>query len=133
MKIAIVIVRVLLGLLFLFASVTYFMHATPPPELQGNAKLFTDGLTASEYMMPLVKSIELLCAIAFLTGRMVTLANIVILPVTVNILMINIFLLPEGLPIALAVFLANLFLIYAYRDNYRTVFRLKRNENTTLT
>lgn len=35
MKIAIIIVRTLIGLLFLFASVTYFLNLVPQPELEG--------------------------------------------------------------------------------------------------
>jgi len=122
MKIATIIVRVLIGLLLLFASISYFFHLTPEPETTGNFKAFNVGLMASTYIMPLAKSIELLCGIAFVTGRYVTLANILILPITVNILFINYFLAPQGLPIAVLLFLANLFLIYRYWDNYKSVF-----------
>ncbi|OXG09708.1 DoxX-like protein [Flavobacterium araucananum] len=122
MKIATIIVRVLIGLLLLFASISYFFHLAPEPETTGNFKAFNVGLMASTYIMPLAKSIELLCGIAFVTGRYVTLANILILPITVNILFINYFLAPQGLPIAALLFLANLFLIYRYWDNYKSVF-----------
>jgi putative oxidoreductase len=88
-----------------------------------NYKAFSMGLVASTYLMPLAKSIELICGLAFVTGRYVTLANILILPITVNILFINYFMSPEKLPIAVLLFLANLFLIYRYWDNYRSVFR----------
>src|SRR5690606_8351054 len=122
MKIATIIVRVLIGLLLLVSSVGYFFHLFPEPETTGNFKAFNIGLVASTYLLPLAKSIELLCGIAFLTGRFVTLANILILPITANILFINYFLAPEGLPIAVLLFLANLFLIYRYWDNYKSVF-----------
>ena len=122
MKIATIIVRVLIGLLLLFASISYFFHLMPEPETTGNLKAFNVGLMASTYLMPMAKSIELLCGIAFVTGRYVTLANILILPITVNILFINYFLTPDGLPIAVLLFLGNLFLIYRYWDNYKSVF-----------
>lgn len=57
MKIAVIIVRSLLGLMFLFASVSYFffmkyMHQpTPPPAVQ----TFMAGMTASVYLMPTLK------------------------------------------------------------------------------
>lgn len=35
MKTAIVIVRALIGLMFLFASVTFFLNLVPQPELTG--------------------------------------------------------------------------------------------------
>lgn len=85
-------------------------------------KAFNTGLVASKYLMPLAKSVELICGIAFVTGRYVTLANILILPITINILFINYFMSPEKLPIAALLFLANIFLIYRYWNNYRTVF-----------
>ncbi|WP_374175350.1 DoxX family membrane protein [Flavobacterium tructae] len=122
MKIATIIVRVLIGLLLLFASLSFFFKLAPEPETTGDFKAFNMGLVASTYLLPLAKSIELLCGIAFVTGRYVTLANILILPITVNILFINYFLNPNGLPLAILLFLANLFLIYRYWDNYKSIF-----------
>lgn len=122
MKIATILVRTLIGLLFLFASVSFFLHLMPEPQVTGNFKAFNIGLVASTYLMPLAKSIEFLCGLAFVLGRYVTLANILILPITVNILFINYFMAPEGLPIAILLLVGNLFLIYRYWDNYKTVF-----------
>lgn len=121
MKIAIIIVRILMGLLFLFSSVVVLFSLAPEPELTGKMKLFNDGMAASVYLMPLVKVVELVCAIAFLTGRFVPLATVVIFPITVNILLFHTFLAPEGLPVAVFVFLGNLFLAFTYRRNYQTL------------
>lgn len=122
MKIVTIAVRVLLGLLLLFASVTYFFNLITPPEATGNMKIFEDGLATAVYLMPFAKAIELLAGLSYVSGKYVTLANIIILPITINILLINYFLAPEGLPIAIPLFLGNLFLIYRYWDNYKTVF-----------
>ena len=69
--------------------------------------------------MPLAKGLELLCGIAFISNKFVALANLVILPVSLNILLINLYLTPENLPIAIFVCLANIFLIYRYWDHYK--------------
>lgn len=121
MRIVTIIVRVLLGLLLLFSSVSYFFHLFPVPEQTGAMKTFSDGLEASQYIMPLVKSIELICSLAFVSGKFIRLANLVFLPVAVNILLTHIFLAPEGIAIALFVFGANVFLIYRYWDSYRGI------------
>lgn len=121
MKIATIIVRVLLGLVFIFASVSFFLKLAPEPVTTGDFKAFQIGLVASSYLIPLAKGVELLCGISFLVGKYVTLANIVILPVTLNILMINYFMAPETLFLGIAILLGNLFLIYSYRKNYKTV------------
>jgi hypothetical protein len=85
-------------------------------------KTFELGLAASAYLMPLAKAVELLCGLSYVSGKYVTLANIVLLPVSLNIVLINYFMGPEGLPIALPLFLGNLFLIYRYWNHYKTVF-----------
>lgn len=122
MKIAVIIVRTLIGLLFLITSIGFFLKLFPEPELNGNFKAFQIGLIASTYLIPLAKTIELLCGLSFVTGRYTTLANILIFPVTVNILFINFFLNQEGLPLAIFVFLGNLFLIYSHWNNYKSLF-----------
>ena len=122
MKIATIIVRVLIGLLLLFASVSFFLKLAPEPVVTGNFKAFQIGLVASSYLIPLAKAVELLCGLSYVTGKYVSLANLLILPITVNILFINYFMTPEGLPIAIPLFLGNLFLIYRYWDNYKSVF-----------
>ena len=123
MKIATIIVRVLIGLLLLFASVSFFLKLAPEQVATGNFKAFQIGLVASSYLIPLAKAVELLCGLSYVTGKYVSLANILILPITVNILFINYFMTPEGLPIAIPLFLGNLFLIYSYWENYKSVFR----------
>lgn len=122
MKIATIIIRVIIGLFLLFASISFFLKLAPEPVTTGDFKAFNTGLVASTYLIPLAKAVELLCGISYVVGRYVTLANIVILPVTLNILLINYFMSPETLPIAAALFLGNLFLIYRYWNNYKTVF-----------
>jgi uncharacterized membrane protein YphA (DoxX/SURF4 family) len=125
MKIALIIVRTLMGLLFLFASIAVLFRLVPQPELTGDVKIFNDGMAASVYLMPLVKVIELLCGIAFVSGRFVPLATVIIAPIVVNILLFHAFLAPEGLPVAIFLFLGNLFLAYAYRKNYEPLLAVK--------
>jgi len=122
MRIATIILRSLMGLLFLFASITYFFNLITPPPAAGAMKVFNDGLIASVYILPTVKVIELACGIAFLSGRFVTLASILISPIIVNIVLIHAYLDPKGLPIAIFLVLANLFVAYSNRQNYKPLF-----------
>jgi putative oxidoreductase len=125
MKIAVIIIRVLIGLLFLFASVTYFLNVFPPQEMPGNAGTFMKGLEAAGYLLPLVKAIELLCGIAFVTGRFVPLALVLIAPIAINILLVHAILLPEGLPIAVLLVAGLIFLAYADFDKYKPLLEAK--------
>jgi putative oxidoreductase len=78
-------------------------------------------MAASGYLLPVVKGIELLCAIAFLTGRFVPLATVVIFPITLNILLFHGVLAPDSLIVPIGLLLGNLFLAYAYRQHYQPV------------
>lgn len=125
MKIAVIIVRVLMGLMFAFASIAFFFKLVDAPEQTGSVKIFNDGIAASVYLMPTVKVFELLCAIAFLSGRFVPLATVVLFPVNLNILLFHVFLEPSGLPMVILLMLGNLFLAYYYRDKYREILTAK--------
>lgn len=122
---AVVAVRWLLGLLLLTASVTFLFKLVTPPPLEGAMKTFTDGMAATGYMLPTVKVLELLCGLAFVTGRFVPLATVVLAPITVNIVLVHAFLDPKGLPVALFVLGANVFLAYARRDVFGPVLKAK--------
>ena len=114
-----IIVRTLLGLLFLFASVAYFFNLITPPPMEGPIKVFNEGLAASGYFLTLLKVTELVCAILLLTGRFVPLALVVLAPIIVNIFMVHLFLDRTGLPIAIFVVLAAVFLAFCYREAFR--------------
>lgn len=123
MKIATIIIRTLIGLLMLFASVTYFFKLMPEPEMTGNMKVFTDGITASVYLMPLAKIVELVCGLCFVSGKFMKIASLVLLPVSINIFFINVFLAPEGIPIVAFLLLGNMFLIYRNWESYKPLLK----------
>ncbi|MGB7070243.1 MAG: DoxX family membrane protein [Pyrinomonadaceae bacterium] len=125
MKIAMIIVRTLMGLLFLFASISVLFNLFPKPEMTGAVKTFNDGLEATGYFMTLLKITELLCGIAFVIGRFVPLATVVIAPIIVNIFFFHAFLDRTGLPVAIFLVLANAFVAYYYRDSYKGLLAAK--------
>lgn len=125
MKIAIIIIRALLGLLFAFSAIMVLFKLMPQPELVGAQKVFMEGMEASVYMMTTIKLIELICGLAFIAGRYVPLATVVIFPISVNILLFHAFVSPEGLPVAIFVIASNLFLAWVNRDKYKSMLVAK--------
>jgi uncharacterized membrane protein YphA (DoxX/SURF4 family) len=125
MKIASIIVRILTGLMFAFASIAFFLKLFDTPETTGSVKIFNDGIAASIYLMPTVKIFELLCALAFLSGRFVPLATVVIFPITLNIFLFHAFLDSSGLLIPALLLIGNLFLAWYYREKYKGLLALK--------
>lgn len=123
MKIATIIIRTLIGLLMLFASITYFLKLMPEPEMTGNMKVFTVRIAASVYLMPLAKIVELVCGLCFVSGKFMKIAPLVLLPVSINIFFINVFLAPEGIPIVAFLLLGNMFLIYGNWESYKPLLK----------
>lgn len=124
MKITMIVVRTLMGLLLLFASISYFFKLVPVPPVAGLAKTYNEGL-AVVGIMNIVKVLELLCGLAFVTGRFVTLAAVVIFPIVFNIVLFHAVVAPSGLPSGVFLLVGDLFLAYYYRHNYRTLFAVK--------
>jgi uncharacterized membrane protein YphA (DoxX/SURF4 family) len=123
MRIATIIIRSLIGLLLLFASISYFLHLFPEPQLTGNMKTFNEGLKASGYLVTLVKIVEFTCGLSFITGKFNRLTYILLMPVSVNIMCTHIFLAPEGIPVATFLLLGNIFLLYSKWDIYKDLFK----------
>ena len=123
MKIATIIVRVLLGLFLLFASLSYFFKFGEQPTPTGEMAVVMSGFMVTKYLFPLAKVVELLSGLSYVSGKFMKLFNLVLLPVSVNILFINAFLAPENLPVALVLLVGNLFLIYAHWDSYKVLFK----------
>ena len=118
-----VLVRILLGLVFLiFGSNGLMMFLTgsgfipmPPPSESMQAVM--SGFMATGYLMILVKSIQVFSALLLLTGFFVNLALTLLGPIIVNILMIHIFVEPDGLPMAILIcILWGLLLFSRWRD-----------------
>ncbi len=125
MKIAMIIVRTLMGLLFLFASITFLFNLFPIPPMTGTVKTFNEGLASVGYFFPLLKVTELVCGIAFVVGRFVPLATVVVAPIIVNIFFFHAFVDRTGLPVAIFLVLANSFVAYYYRASYAGLLTAK--------
>jgi len=120
-----IIVRTLMGLLFLFASIAFLFKLITPPPMEGVTKTFNEGLNSVGYFFPVLKVTELLCGLAFVTGFYVPLATVVIAPIIVNIFLFHAFIDQTGLPVAIFLVLANSFVAYYYRQSYAGLLTAK--------
>jgi uncharacterized membrane protein YphA (DoxX/SURF4 family) len=122
MKIATVIARVVLGLIFVVFGSNAFLHFIPMPPPQGLAGDFLKALFASHYLY-VVAILQVLGGAILLLGRFVPLGLTLLGPVIVNILLFHFFLEPTGLPLALIVGALALFLLWANWQAFRPLFR----------
>jgi putative oxidoreductase len=96
MKIAYLVSRILLGLLFLVFGSNGFLHFIPMQNPSGLAGQFIGSLFVSHYLS-LVFLVQLIGGILLLANRYVPLALTLLGPVIVNILSFHIFLQAPGI------------------------------------
>ena len=124
MKIATIIVRVLLGAMMLFASISYFFNLMgDQPEPTGNLATLMAGFAASKYIFPVAKTVELLSGLMLISGKFVRLGTIILLPITINIFLIHTVVTKTDIPMAAVILLANIFLIYSNWDSFKEIVK----------
>ena len=102
MKLASVIARFLLGLIFLVFGLNGFLHFIPMPPPTGVAGQFMGALFVSNFLS-VIFVIQLIGAVLLLVNRFVPLALTLLAPIIVNVLLFHILMAPSGLPLALVV------------------------------
>ena len=124
MKKSTLIARSLLGLVFLASGIAFFL--TTPPPLEGAMADFFKGMAATGYFFYLLKGTEITCGLLLLIGRFVPLALVVLAPVILNIFLVNSFMAPEGLPIALVLGALEVYLAFFSKEYSPTIKQLFR-------
>ena len=121
MKIATLVARILLGLLFLVFGLNGFLHFIPMPPPPGLAGQFMGALFVSHYLI-FVFSVQVIGGALLLANRFVPLALILLGPILVNILLFHSLMAPEGLPVALFATVLWAIVFYAVHRAFAGVF-----------
>jgi putative oxidoreductase len=113
MKVASLIARLLLGLIFVVFGLNGFLHFIPMPPPTGLAGQFIGALFASHFTV-VIFGIQVIGGLLLLLNRFVPLALVLLGPVIVNIVFFHALMAPSGLPLAIVVVV--LWLIIASRN-----------------
>lgn len=126
MKIVTLIARILMGLVFLGAGISFFF--TTPPPLEGPMGDFFNGMVATGYFFQLVKVSEIVCGLLLVSGFFVPLALVILAPIILNIFLIHAFMAPEGLVLAVILGIIEVYLAFfskEYSPTIKQLFRMK--------
>jgi putative oxidoreductase len=113
MKIAVMIVRILLGLVFLVFGLNFFFHFIPQQPAPGDAGAIA-GLMFQHGWFTFYGVLQVVAGLLLLVGRFVPLALVLLAPIIVNILLFHLTLAPSGIGPGLLCAVLEIFLIYAY-------------------
>jgi len=122
MKVARLIARILLGLIFTVFGLNGFLHFLPMPPMSGPPADFFTAMFKTGYMLNLIFGAQVIGGVLVLAGVFVPLGLAILAPVIVNIFFFHLHLDPSGLPLALIVVILELFMAWSYRDKFAPLF-----------
>ena len=121
MRIASIIARYLLGLIFLVFGLNGFLHFIPMPPPKGLAAQFGGAIFVSHYWV-VIFGVQVIGAVLLLVNRFVPLALVLLGPVIVNIFFFHALMAPEGLPLAIVVVVLWVILAVRYKQYFAGIF-----------
>src|SRR2546430_9955737 len=122
MKIAALISRILLGLIFVVFGLNGFLNfLNMGPMPTGLAGQFLGALAQSHYLF-VVAALQVVGGALLLVNRFVPLALVLLGPVIVNILCYHLFMNPTGIALALVVTILWFIVFYAQRQYFSGIF-----------
>jgi len=124
MKIAVVIARILMGVVFVFFGLNGFLQFLKAPLPTGLAGQFLMALFQSHYVW-FICAVQIVGGVLLLVNRYVPLALALLGPVIVNIILYHLLLNPAAAQLAVVVTILWFFLFYRYRQNFSGLFMQK--------
>ncbi len=131
MRIASLIARLLLGIVFTFAGVSPLFMGNPP-SMPGLVGVVNSALYQSHWMYAIALA-QFVAGILLLTNRYVTLALVILGAFLYNSLVFHALLMPATLPIPLAVVVLWVIASLPYRAEFAALFMAKQKTGETST
>ena len=123
MKIATIVARILLGLIFVVFGSNAFLHFLPMPPLpKGVAGEYLHAFFASGYVY-VIGGFQVIGGLLLSIGRFVPLGLTILAAIIINIWCFHLLMAPEGLPPAIVVTILELFLVWRYRNAFAGILR----------
>src|SRR5215813_12683306 len=111
MKIAVIIARVLVGLVFVVFGSNAFLNFIPAKLPEGHAGQFFTALFATHYVLA-IGACQVIGGALLLVGKYIPLGLTILGPIVVNILLYHLLMSMMGLSVALVVAVLWLFLMW---------------------
>ncbi len=113
------VLSLLFGLMFINAGLSKFFNYMPVPEdmPEDSMQMFT-AIMQIGWLMPLIAVAEITGGILFIIPKVRALGAVILAPVMAGIMLTNLTIAPEGLPITLPLIAIFLWVIFENRNKY---------------
>ena len=131
MKIAVLIARILLGVIFVFFGLNGFLNFLHAPLPGGTAGQFLGALFVSHYVVA-IAAFQILGGVLLFISRFIPLGLTILGPIVVNILLFHLLLTGgAGIVPGAVCTVLELFLIVVYRRNFLPLLAMNPEADTT--
>ena len=118
------VLSILFGLMLTNSGLNKFLNFMPLPEnMPEKLTQLMASLTEIGCLMPLVGGVEVVAGLLFMIPKYRALAAIVVFPIMIGIMLTHTFTDTSGLPVALVLFVINIWVIYENREKYIPMIR----------
>lgn len=113
------IICLLFGLMFINAGLNKFFNYIPVPEdLPEKVAKMGAAFMEIGWLYPLIAVAEIVGGTFFIVPRLRPLGAIIIFPVMIGIVLTHLIVAPAGLPVALVLFVINIWVVVSNRAKY---------------
>jgi uncharacterized membrane protein YphA (DoxX/SURF4 family) len=124
MKVAVLIARILLGLIFVVFGLNGFLHFIPAQPIPGLAGQFVAVVFTSHYYVTIF-ALQFIGGALLLSGRYIPLALTILAPIIVNILNFHITMAPAGIGPGLVATVLWIIVFMGVRQAFAGIFAAK--------
>ena len=118
------VLSILFGLMFVNSGLNKFLNFMPMPEdMPERLTQLIGALTEIGWLLPLVGGVEIVAGVLFMIPKYRALGAIMMFPIMIGIMLTHTITDTSGLPVALVLFVINLWVIYENRDKYRPMIQ----------
>jgi putative oxidoreductase len=119
------IIRILFGLMLVIFGLNKFLQFMPMPPMPEAAGEFMGALVKSGYLMIIVAIVEVVAGVLLLVNKYQSLALVIVFPVILNAFLFHLFLDLAGIGGAVIAMAMNIFLFFANKESYKSLFNSK--------
>ena len=117
-------VSLLLGLIFINSGLNKFFNYMPvPKDMPEKMMKVMSAIMEIGWLIPLIAVAEITGGVLFITNKFRALGAIILFPVLVGILLTHILVAPSGLPLALGLWVIEIWIIVENREKYLPMIR----------
>lgn len=114
--------RILIGAFLIFAGLNKFFEFTQMMTLSESAMNFMGAMAATNYFVPFLGFVEVLCGFMLWFQRSTPLAALMLAPWSLNVILFHVFLDPATILPALIIAAANVYFLVKNKPLYQPVF-----------